>query len=153
MYSFDASSIIHAWDTYPPANPHFDSLWKWMARQIDGKQFSISSTALEEVGRKIPECEKWLKGNNIEIFPLTSSILSIAQKIKPLLDIKEMYGSGVGENDLLIIATAKETRTTLVTEEAWQKSLPKKKPKYKIPAVCRMREVNIKCISFIKLLK
>lgn len=54
MYSFDASSMIHAWDNYPPANPHFESLWEWIADNINDRQFSISKKAFEEVNHKIP---------------------------------------------------------------------------------------------------
>jgi hypothetical protein len=61
MYSFDASSMILAWDNYPPENSHFDSLWQWFSEQIDNKIFSISAKALDEVGHKIPECGDWLK--------------------------------------------------------------------------------------------
>jgi len=154
MYSFDASSMIHAWDNYPPANPHFDSLWEWIAEQINDEQFGISKKALEEVSHKIPECGKWLKNNNILTFPLTASALLTAQRIKKLLGIEEEnYTKGVGENDLFIVAIAKETQTTLISEESRQNKLPQLKSNYKIPAVCNMREVNVKCISFIELLK
>ena len=154
MYSFDASSMIHAWDNYPPANPHFDSLWKWIEEQINSQQFGISKKALEEVSHKIPECGKWLKKNNILTFLLTPSSLLTAQQIKMLLGIEEEnYTKGVGENDLFIIAIAKETQTTLISEENRQNKLPLLKSNYKIPAVCNMQEVNVKCVSFIELLK
>ena len=154
MYSFDASSIIHIWDNYPKANPHFDSLWQWISDQIINKQFCISRKALDEVGHKVPECGDWLKSNNIEVYPLTPTSLITAQQIKTLLEIVEdKYANSVGENDLFIIAIAKETETTLISEESRQNSLPKQKSNYKIPAVCGMPEVNVSCISFIDLLK
>lgn len=154
MYSFDASSIIHAWDNYPPSNPHFDSLWQWMAEQIENQQFNISKKAMDEVEYKIPECGQWLKENNIQIFSLTSSALLLASKIKALLDIEEEnYTKGVGENDLLIIAIAKKTNTTLISEEGKQNKLPQLKSNYKIPAVCAMPDVAVSCISFVELLK
>lgn len=154
MYSFDASSIIHAWDNYPSANPLFDSLWKWIAEQIKNKQFGISKIALDEVSHKIPECGKWLKSNDILTFPLTSSALLMAQRIKKLLGIEEEnYTKGVGENDLFIVAIAKETKTILISEENQQNKLPQLKSNYKIPAVCKIPAVRVKCISFIELLK
>ena len=119
MYSFDASSMIHAWDNYPPENPHFDSLWDWFSEQIDNKNFGISGNALDEVSHKIPECGEWLKSKNIGVYPLTATSLRTAQKIKTLLGIyEEGYAKGVGENDLLIISIAKENETTLVSEES-----------------------------------
>lgn len=154
MYSFDASSMIHAWDNYPPNNPHFNSLWGWIAEQIEDREFSISKKALEEVSHKIPECGIWLNEQHIQVFELTPSALLTAQCIKTLLGIEEEnYTKGVGENDLYIIAIAKETNTILISEESRQKKLPPLKSNYKIPAVCVMNEVSVQCISFIKLLK
>ncbi|MBA4155721.1 DUF4411 family protein, partial [Flavobacterium sp.] len=154
MYNFDASSIIHAWDNYPISNPHFKSLWQWFADQISNKQFCISKIALEEVGHKLPECGKWLRNNLIEVYPLTPRSILTAQQIKTLLGIvEERYAKGVGENDLFIIAIAKETISTLVSEEARQNKLPSLKSNYKIPAVCEMPEVAVTCISFVELLK
>ncbi|MCF6354106.1 MAG: DUF4411 family protein [Candidatus Polarisedimenticolaceae bacterium] len=154
MYSFDASSMIHAWDNYPPSNLHFNSLWDWVAEQIKNKNFSISKKALEEVAHKIPECGQWLNEHHIQVFALTPSVLLTAQRIKTSLGIEEEnYTNGVGENDLFIIAIAKETNTILISEEGKQNRLPKLKSNYKIPAVCAMPEVNVQCISFIELLK
>ena len=154
MYSFDASSMILAWDNYPPENPHFDSLWNWFSEQIHNKNFSISAKALEEVGHKIPECGDWLKRNNIEVHPLTATSLDTAQNIKNLLGIvEEKYTKGVGENDLFIISIAKENEKTLVSDENRQNKLPPLKSNYKIPAVCDMPEVNVECVSFLDLLK
>lgn len=154
MYSFDASSMIHAWDNYPISNPHFNALWQWFADQIDNKQFAISTVALEEVSHKIPECGEWLKSNSIEVFPLTAVSLLTAQNIKMLLNIVEdKYTKGVGENDLFIIAMAKETGAILISEEALQNKLPALKSNYKIPAVCGMVEVSVICSNFLALLK
>jgi len=154
MYSFDASSMIHAWDNYPPSNLHFNSLWDWVAEQISNKSFSISKKALEEVTHKIPECGKWLKEHQIQVFPLTPSALLTAQHIKTLLLIEEEnYTKGVGENDLFIIAIAKETNTTLISEEGKQNKLPQLKSNYRIPAVCAMSDVSVQCVSFVELLK
>lgn len=155
MYSFDASSMILAWDNYPPENPHFNSLWQWFSEQIANKTFSISAKALEEVVHKIPECGDWLKGNNIEVHPLTATSLATAQNIKNVLGIVEdNYKKGVGENDLFIISIAKENEKILVSEESRQNNLSLLlKPNYKIPAVCGLPEVNIECVCFVDLLK
>lgn len=154
MYSFDASSMIYAWDNYPPENPHFDSLWDWFSNNVQNREFVISKKAFEEVSHKIPECGEWLKDRNIDIYNLTASSLLEAKKIKGLLGIvEEQYTKGVGENDLLIIAIAQEIGSTLVTEESVQIKLPKLKSNYKIPAVCKMEEVGIDSCNFLSLLK
>ncbi|TXK93773.1 DNA-binding protein [Methylococcaceae bacterium CS1] len=154
MYSFDASSMIHAWDNYPPENKHFDSLWEWFSNKMQSKEFVISKKAFEEVRHKIPECGTWLKDNNIKIYDLTSESLLIASDIKELLGIiEEKYTRGVGENDLFIIAIAQELGTTLVTEEGRQGVLPALKSNYKIPAVCNMESVGVANCNFLNLLK
>jgi hypothetical protein len=146
--------MIHAWDTYPPDNEHFNSLWEWFAQKITNNDFSISVKALEEVCHKIPECGKWLKNHNVEIEPLTSESLLTAQNVKNALGIiEENYAKGVGEMDLLIISIAKENGKILVSEESRQNQLPQQKSNYKIPAVCAMDEVGIDCVSFLDLLK
>ena len=149
MYSFDASSMIHAWDNYPPENEHFDSLWSWFSSSVQNKEFVISKKAFEEVSHKIPECGEWLKNNDIEILNLTPTSLLIAKNIKESLGIvEEQYTKGVGENDLFIIAIAKETESTLVSEEGRQSALPALKSNYKIPAVCSLEEVRVDCCNF-----
>ena len=55
MYSFDASSVIYAWQTYPICNEHFESLWTWIGEGIHNTDFSISDTAFNEINAKIPE--------------------------------------------------------------------------------------------------
>lgn len=154
MYSFDASSMIHAWDNYPIENLHFNALWEWFATQINEKNFVFSQIAFVEISNKIPECGEWLKSHHAEIHPLSPDAIFQAQAIKILLEIEEeAYTKGVGENDLFIISTAKIYNSTLITEESRQFILPPKKSNYKIPAVCALAEVNVPCISFINLLK
>ncbi|GFO73726.1 toxin [Bathymodiolus japonicus methanotrophic gill symbiont] len=154
MYIFDASSMIHAWDNYPPENKHFYSLWEWFSNKMQSKEFVISKKAFEEVSHKIPECGTWLQDNNIKIYYLTSESLLIASDIKELLGIiEEKYTKGVGENDLFIIAIAQELGTTLVTEEGRQSVLPELKSNYKIPAVCNMASVGVANCNFLNLLK
>lgn len=154
MYSFDASSMIYAWDNYPPDSVHFASLWEWFAVQVQVKKIVISRKAFEEVSHKIPECGQWLQDNNIEILNLTAKSLLLASEMKQSLGIFEgKYSKGVGENDLFIIAIAKESNTILVSEEARQAVLPTNKSNYKIPAVCNMQSVAVECRNFLSLLK
>lgn len=85
---------------------------------------------------------------------MTNDILLDALRIKTVLGIvDDKYGGGVGENDLLIIATARAYRTALVSDERQQPDLPKLMPNYKIPAVCAMRDVGVECINFLEFIK
>ena len=61
-------------------------------------------------------------------------------------------GGGRG-NDLLIIATAKQYKGILVSNEGKQTKLPKTLAKMKIPAVCGMAQVEVRCINFIEFLR
>lgn len=154
MYSFDASSIIHVWDNYPQDNGLFSNLWEWFATNIKNEKFTISETAFNEVAHKIPECGAWLKEEDIKIHKKTATSLLTSLEIKKRLDIEEdKYTKGVGENDLYIIAITKEVGSILVTEEAIQTKLPRLKSNYKIPAVCKIKEVDVKCCNFVSLLK
>jgi hypothetical protein len=149
---FDASSMIYAWDNYPIRQ--FPGLWEWIGIQIEQKQLMMPSVAFEEVANKTPDCGKWLKDKELEQLEITNTILQDAMRVKGLLGIVgDNYGTGVGENDLLIIATAREQRAELVSDEAKQKNLPKELRKYKIPAVCDMPHVSVLCINFIDFIK
>ena len=153
MPLFDASSIIHAWDNYPPEL--FPPLWDWLGREIADGNLAIPDVALEEVAKKAPECAAWLKGNDITVFPLTSEVLAESLRIKHLLGIEEdQYNAkGVGENDIFIIATASVNGLTLVSDEGRQFKKPDILAKYKIPAVCELRDVGVSCINFLQLIR
>ena len=153
MYVFDASSMIYAWDNYPIAQ--FPPLWNWMAERIKADQFAIARVGLQETQKKSPNCGKWLKKAEITILDLDMDILNEALRIKHLLGIVEdaYHPKGVGENDILIIATVKIACGTLVSDEAKQFRLPDVKAKCKIPAVCDLPEVVVPCMPFIKLIK
>ncbi|MDD2768833.1 MAG: DUF4411 family protein [Methylococcus sp.] len=152
MPVFDASSIIYAWDNYPERQ--FPGLWDWIASQITNKSLLMSAVAVEEVDHMAPECGKWLKAKGLVGLPVSDDILVDALRIKNLLDIEgDKFGNGVDENDLLIIATARNQITKLVSDERRQPDLPKLKHNYKIPAVCAMPEVGVPCLSFIEYLK
>ncbi|MEI8096401.1 MAG: DUF4411 family protein [Spirochaetales bacterium] len=82
-------------------------------------------------------------------------ILIKALEIKGLLGILEdKYGAGVSENDLIIIASAQVHGVSLVSQEARQPNLPQtKRVNYKIPAVCSLPQVNVRCLSFLDYLR
>lgn len=152
MRVFDASSIIHAWDSYPLKT--FPPMWEWMESCVRKQEVVFSAVALEEVKNKFPEIATWLKKRDVEVLQVTQQVATIALSIKNLLGVQgEQYGGGVGENDILIIATAKAHQVELVTDESIQLNLPTKMKNYKIPAVCSLRPVGVKCMSFLDVLK
>ena len=153
MRVFDASSMIYAWDNYPIGQ--FPPLWKWMASQIEAKELVMPSVAFDEVNHKTPDCGEWLKDNNLEQLAISNAIVQEAKRIKGLIGIVDdnYHAKGVGENDILIIATARLHGAELVSDEEEQTTKPKVSSKRKIPAVCAMPVVSVSCINFIKYIK
>lgn len=153
MLAFDASSILHGWQHYPMAQ--FPKLWDWIEQEIDTGQFMVPKVAFDEVGHISLDCHKWLKERAIQEIAITQEVLEYALAMKAALGVvNDRYNaSGVDENDLLIIASAKAAGCDLISNEALQPELPLTKAKYKIPAVCSMAAINVKCLDFLEVLK
>lgn len=153
MYLLDASSILHAWDNYPVEQ--FPPLWGWLAAEMANKSVKIPKVAFDEASQKSPDCGQWLTEAGIEVIPLSDAILHEALAIKRLLGIRDdqYHPKGVGENDLLIIATCKRFPSVLVSDEGRQARLPDVLSKCKIPAVCGFPQVGVECILFIEFIK
>ena len=153
MLAFDASGVIHAWDNYPVKQ--FPPLWTWIASQVQDGEFLIPKVAFDETKDKVPECAEWLRDENIQRIEVSNDILQAAMRIKSQLGIQDdqYHAKGVGENDILIVATAFVQEMELVSEEARQNNLPQDKRKMKIPAVCNLQEVQVTCINFVDLIK
>lgn len=153
MLVFDASSMIYAWDNYP--DNQFPPFWQWMATQVEQGILVMPKVAFEEVEHKASDCAQWLKELGLVRLEVTNVILQDANRIKGLLGVvDDNYGAdGVGENDLLIIATARVHGVELVSDERKQPLLPKKLSNCKIPAVCNMNTVNVPCINFLEYIK
>lgn len=149
---FDASGIIHAWDNYPITN--FPPFWDWIEVEIQNDNFAICEVAFDEVKNKSPECSEWLKNKGIRKISLSETTLLRATEIKALLGIvaENYHADGVGENDLLIIATSQIENALRLTEERRQNILPNQRRKYKIPAVCGLGEVSVTCKNIRELI-
>ena len=153
MRVLDASSIIYGWDNYPPVQ--FPKLWVWVAGRIEAGELAIPRVALDEVVHKAPECGSWLKAQDIPVLDMTDEILLDALRIKALLGIHDerYHPNGVGENDLIIIATARAHSVELMTDEARQPTPPIDRRKFKIPAVCALTEVDVVSLNFLDYIK
>jgi predicted nucleic acid-binding protein len=151
LLAFDTSSIIHAWDHYPLKQ--FPGLWKWLGEESNAGRFVMSAIAYDETKQRDTDCHAWLHQQRVNILAVTQQILEDALQIKKALGIADdRYKTGVGENDLLIIATCMQGHIELVSNEGVQNQLPKNLANYKIPAVCGMQTVNVPCIDFRRLL-
>lgn len=153
MRALDASSIIHAWDNYPLNQ--FPPLWRWLAHEVEARRIVICEVALAEVERKFPECAKWLKTQKIQQIAMTDEPLRMALTIKAELGIEgdNYHAKGVGENDILIVASASVAGQVLISNEERQPTLPTDKRRMKIPAVCNLDLVAVECKTFVELIK
>lgn len=153
MRVFDASSIIYAWDNYPPAI--FPAMWEWLGRQMAHGALAIPAVAFDEVQRKTPECAAWMNDQPVTKLPMTQAILMDALRIKGVIGVvgDKYHPKGVGENDIFIIATARAHGATLITDEERQLNLPVEPTKVKIPAVCAKPQVAVPCLNFLEFIK
>lgn len=153
LQTFDASAFIHGWDHYPI--DQFPRLWEWLGERLADGDPVICEVALEEVERRASECHAWLLQQTITRIEMTNADTLRAAEIEASLGIvNQRYNqAGVGENDLLIIASALESGHELITNEGRQSDLPKKKARYKIPAVCAMSSVAVPSLSFLDFIR
>ena len=153
MQVLDVSSAIYAWDNYPIEQ--FPPLWKWLGVQVQGTSLTIPAVAFDEVAHVVPDCGEWLKEHDVQRLAISNAILANALSIKASLKIvgENYHPRGVGENDILIIATARAYHGELISEEGRQKLAPDVLAKRKIPSVCAMPEVAIPCINFLEFIK
>lgn len=153
MRDIDASSIVYGWDNYPISQ--FPALWDWVEEEIANGLLTMSRLALEEVETVAPDCADWLKQKGIGRKDVTNDIATAAMNIKNTLGIVNdaYHADGVGENDILIVATAQVTGVPLISDESRQTTLPANMRRYKIPAVCGLPSVNVPCMSFVQYVK
>lgn len=91
-----------------------------------------------------PSAQKWLKARSIQELPPSQAVVIGALAMKAQLGIvgDKCHPNGVDENDLLIIASAKEEGYELISNEARRAALPTLPAKYKIPAIRSMAVVK-----------
>ncbi|EMN1928809.1 DUF4411 family protein [Burkholderia ambifaria] len=153
MQVFDASSMIYAWDNYPVGQ--FPGLWAWLATEINEQRLTMPIVAYGEVCAGTPDCGEWLVHANLERLEVTNAIAQDAMRIKALLGIVDdnYHPKGVGENDILIIATARAHGRELISNEGRQNVPPEVNSKRKIPSVCSLRDVAVPCIDFVQYIR
>ena len=151
MRHADTSSIVHAWDSYPIEI--FPRLWEWIEDEVRNGELLFCRTAMDEILKVSPDCGKWLGTVPATITPIENNAVQKATQLKNSLGITDdkYHPKGVGENDLLIIASAFCSTAELISDEEKQITLPINIKKYKIPAVCQLTAHS--CINFLQYIK
>ncbi|EHU2433873.1 TPA: DUF4411 family protein [Acinetobacter baumannii] len=160
-YILDASTLIDIWFRFPKELKVFNSLWEQIESLVISKSILVTRRNFEEVKHKSEEAYNFFNSLDIEVITPNQEILITTVAIQQELgitdaEIKNNLRDGVDEGDLICIATAKCKGMILVTEEKRQPVYPGNKgpnpSKYKIPKVCEMPSVNVKCINFLDFL-
>lgn len=153
MLAFDTSAIVYGWDNYPISQ--FPRFWDWLATEVAIGRVAFPSVVLEEVSSVAPDCHMWLVESGVQKIEMTNSILQDALRIKAALGISgdRYHAKGVGENDLFIIATARSSSASLVSNEGRQQVSPDIAAKRRIPSVCELPTVAVECFDFLGFIK
>lgn len=141
-------------DNYPIER--FPGVWRYVHEIIQSGDLTICDVAYDEVADRSPECHNWLRTEDIERFEVDQATIHVSLDLKSKLGIVDdnYHPKGVGENDLLIIASAKVNQRRLVTNEARQDTnLPSNPARYKIPAVCGLAGIDVPTLNFLDLLQ
>lgn len=152
-YCLDANIFIDPWERdYPPSV--FPTLWKKISEckekfiviknifdEIDPPSLSMKT---EEARKKHP-LRAWLINNQINYVQVPRGVENTSLLLERKYQIQPDVGKGANQNDIILIAYAKEHQKTVVTLESKQASLPGKKCNYKIPLICSQEKVE--CIN------
>jgi hypothetical protein len=142
----DTSSLVRAWHEAYPIDS-FPSFWDEFEKLINEKRIIAPEEVLHETKKRDDALHKWLKGKSGVFWPIDEPLQDEMAKI--MAKFKFMVKNRPGKNaaDPWVIALAKITGTTVVTEEGDDNStrLPK------IPLVCR--HYKVPCFRLLELIR
>jgi len=143
IYVFDTSSIRSLQHFYPRV---FKSIWDGLDALVQQEQLISTREVLNELERQNVSAEvlKWTKDNKQIFTTPTAAELQFVATIFQVKHFQSLIGvqqrlKGTPVADPFLIACAKITQGTVVTEEGWLRPSDKLTPKpkaAKIPNVC-----------------
>ena len=118
-YSFDSSSLIHAWRrAYRPRN--FPTFWERMEELVEEGRLRVSSEVYNELEKKDDDVFAWCKKHKSSIYvdindAVQDRVIEIMGVYPRLVDTKN--GKSGGDPFVIAIASCGLGITTVVTEE------------------------------------
>ncbi|MBF2759549.1 MAG: DUF4411 family protein [Ectothiorhodospiraceae bacterium AqS1] len=146
----DTSSLIKLWEDYPPHNPAYADLWKRFWEKCRQGLIVIPWATWKELFyQKSDDLRAEIIKQQGKPEPFEEEIEDEAKRLEKKYESQgKLAGSRtVGESDLQNIVFAKVRKMTLVSEEK------RTKEKYKIPRVCKLPEINVRCIKLAKMIE
>jgi len=133
-YSFDSSSLIHAWTrTYPIDLPFHRQIWDWIAMVAASGRLLISGEVEEELRKKRDGLSEWVRKDGFVVVPPDDTVQKHVRDIlhdHPRLIDQRKNRSGC---DPWVIGVAFARGSVVVAQEG-RSANPTRKPH--IPAVC-----------------
>ena len=159
-YCVDANVFMTAWYvTYPP--DVMPTLYKELETKLLNNIIFIkpifdeieptSDKKTKEDLEKDHSVRLWLQEKlQIQATPINGDVEQLALNLMNKYETTDRP-KGANSEDIRLIAFALLNRHTVVTLEAEQKQMSRKKSNYKIPLICQHEKVT--CIDFVKLLR
>ena len=145
-YCLDTSVLVEGWVRLYPKDV-FPSIWGKIEEMVADGRLLSPDEVLNELKKQEDDLHKWAKGQTGLFHPLDIDLQRATQEI--LTEFPRMVESGKSRHqaDVFVVALARITGRTVVTQET--PSVNSNKPK--IPNVCK--HYAIRCIDLLSLLR
>jgi len=145
-YCLDTSVLVEGWVRLYPKDV-FPSIWGKIEEMVaDGRVLSPDEV-LNELKKQEDDLYRWAKDQRGLFHPLEIDLQIATQEILAVFPRMVESGKSRHQADVFVVALARLTGRTLVTQEA--PSVNSSKPK--IPNVCK--HYGIRCIDLLSLLR
>lgn len=146
-YSLDTGCLINAWKrNYPP--DMFEPVWRHVDGLIEKEIVVASAEVLHELERQDDDLYAWCDARDDMFLDLIEPLQSTVTAI--MAEYPKLVATGRNKADPFVVGVARlSARNLVVVTEETPHRASRNKPK--IPFICG--ELNIRCISFIEMLR